>query len=63
MNGDLEYKRTLVGRAASIESGATRLGSTTSRKDAFVGAASVVAGNVAAGSTVAGNSARILGFY
>ena len=63
MNGDLEYKRTLVGRAASIESGATRLGGITSREDAFVGASSVVAINVAAGSTVAGNSARILGFY
>ena len=63
MNGDLDCQRTLVGRAASIGSGATQPGGITSGEDAFVGASSVVAINVAAGSTVAGNSARILGFY
>lgn len=59
-NADWECQRTLVGRGASIGSGATLLGGITIGEDALVGAGSVVTKDVPARSTVAGNPARVI---
>jgi UDP-2-acetamido-3-amino-2,3-dideoxy-glucuronate N-acetyltransferase len=58
---DWELLRTVVGRRASLGSGAIILGGVTIGEGALVGAGAVVTRDVEAGTTVAGSPARVLG--
>ena len=57
---DWKVVETIVGRGASIGSGATVLCGVTIGEYAIVGAGAVVTRDVPAGTTVAGNPARVL---
>jgi len=57
---DWKVEPTLIGRGASIGSGATILAKVIVGENAIVGAGSVVTKNVPANSIVAGNPARVL---
>jgi acetyltransferase-like isoleucine patch superfamily enzyme len=57
---DWKVERTVVGKGASIGSGATILSNITIGENALVGAGSTVTKNVPANAVVAGNPARIL---
>jgi acetyltransferase-like isoleucine patch superfamily enzyme len=57
---DWKVSPTLVGKGASIGSGATILANLSIGENALVGAGSVVTKNVPANAVVAGNPARIL---
>jgi len=57
---DWDCQRTIVGRGASIGSGATLLGGLTVGENAIIGAGSVVTMDVPPNTIVAGNPARIL---
>jgi UDP-2-acetamido-3-amino-2,3-dideoxy-glucuronate N-acetyltransferase len=57
---DWKVVETIVGRGASVGSGATILCGVTIGEYAIVGAGAVVTRDVAAGTTVAGNPARVL---
>jgi acetyltransferase-like isoleucine patch superfamily enzyme len=57
---DWNCQNTLIGRGASIGSGATLLGGITVGENAIVGAGSVVTRDVPANTTVAGNPAKVL---
>jgi acetyltransferase-like isoleucine patch superfamily enzyme len=59
-DGDWVLERTLVGRRASIGSGAVVLCGLTIGEGAVVGAGAVVTGDVPDGAVVAGNPARVL---
>ncbi len=57
---DWKVVETIVGRGASVGSGATILCGVTIGEYAIVGAGAVVTRDVPAGTTVAGNPARVL---
>ena len=57
---DWKVERTVVGKGASVGSGATILANLTIGENAIVGAGSVVTKNVPPNSIVAGNPAKVL---
>ena len=57
---DWKVERTVVGRGASIGTGAVILGGITIAERAIIGAGAVVTRDVPRGSIVAGNPARLL---
>ena len=61
-NTSADYKKTLVGRGASIGANATIVCGTTLGKNAFVGAGSTVTKDVPDYAMVYGNPARIHGY-
>lgn len=59
-DGDWKLERTIVGRGASIGSGAVVLCGLTIGEEAIVGAGAMVTHDVPDGAVVAGNPARVL---
>jgi len=59
-DGDWKLERTIVGRGASIGSGAVVLCGLTIGEEAIVGAGAMVTHDVPNGAVVAGNPARVL---